>query len=109
MAIPTLRSVQPQVDLIGRPDEFVREPRPAAGAEDRAGLTKCGVHRLVPPARVTELNYVPPCWIELAENRSQARLCIAMTRWKLEEKASHPVPQDIGDHAKIFYEASLCL
>jgi hypothetical protein len=33
---------------------------------------------------VTELNDVPPCWIELTENRRQSRLCIAMTWWKLE-------------------------
>ena len=56
--------------LVGGPDKFVREARPTAGAEDCAGPTKRGVHRLVPPAGVAELNDVAPCWIELAENRS---------------------------------------
>jgi hypothetical protein len=104
MAIPTLRSVQPQINIVGSPDKFVREPRPAAGAEDDAGLTKRRVHRLVPPAGVTELDDVALCWIELVENRSQPRLCIAMTRWKLKEKAPHSLAQDIGDHAKIPYK-----
>ena len=84
MAIPTLRSVQPQVNIVGGPDKFVREARPTAGAENCAGLTKRRVNGLVPPAGVTELNNVPPCWIELTENRRQSRLCIAMTWWKLE-------------------------
>src|SRR4051812_27235719 len=84
VAIPMFRSVQPQVNIVGGSYKFVRKPRPTAAAEDRAGLTKRRVHRLVPPAGVTELNDVPPRWIELPENGKQPRLGIAMTWWKLE-------------------------
>ena len=66
--------------------------------------TKRGVHRLIPPAGMTELNNVTPCWIKLAKNRSQPRLRIAIARRKLEQKAPHPVAQDIGDHPKILHE-----
>ena len=104
MAIPTLWPVQPQIDIVGGPDKFVGKARPAAGAEDRSGLTKRVVNCLVPPAGVTELDDVAAGWIELAQNRVEPRLGIAMTWWKLEQKASHPVAQDIGDHAKILHE-----
>jgi hypothetical protein len=32
-----------------------------------------------------------------------------MTRWKLEEKATHPVAQNIGDHTEISYESFCAL
>ena len=67
MAIPALGAVQPQIDIVSGPNKVVRETRSAAGAEDRAGLTKGRVHCLVPPAGVTELNDIAPCWIELAK------------------------------------------
>jgi|SRR5882757_1149511 len=40
MTIPTFRSVQPQINIVGGPDKFVREARPTAGAEDCAGLPR---------------------------------------------------------------------
>jgi hypothetical protein len=79
-----IRSVQPQVNFVGGPYKLVREPRSTAGAEDCTGPPKRGVHRLVPPAGVSELNDVAPCWIKLAENRNQPRLRVAMTWWELE-------------------------
>ena len=104
MPVPTFRAVQPQVDIVGRPDKLVGKPRPAAGAEDYASLPKRRVYGLVPPAGVTELDYVAPCWIELADNGPQPGLRIAMAWWKLKKKAPHPVAEDIGDHAKILYK-----
>jgi len=100
--------VQPQIDIVRGPDKFVGEARPAAGAEDRSGLAERIVNCLIPPAGVTELDDVTPGWIELADNRSEPRLGISMTWWKLEEKASHPIAQDIGDHAKVRHERFLC-
>src|SRR5688572_20012487 len=83
--------------------KLVREPGPATGAEDYAGLTKRRIYGLVPPAGVTELNDVAPCGIELADNGRQPGLRIAMAWWKLKQKAPHSVAEDIGDHAKILY------
>src|SRR3954447_17370175 len=104
MAIPTLGPVQPQINIVGGPDKFVREPRPAAGAEDRSDLAERIVNCFIPPAGVTELDDVTPSWVELAEYRCEPRFRIPITWGKLEEKASHPVAQDVGDHAKIRYE-----
>ena len=104
MAIPTLGPMQPQIDIVGGSNKLVREPRPAAGAEDRAGLPKGSIHGLVPPAGMTELNDIAEFWIELIDDRGESCLGISITRWKLEEKASHPFAQNIGNHAEISYE-----
>jgi hypothetical protein len=53
---------------------------------------------------VPELDDIPSCRIELAEQRSQPRLCIAMTGWKLEQKAAHSVAKDVGNQPKIPYQ-----
>ena len=66
--------MQSQIDIVRGPDKFVRKARPAAGAEDRAGLAKRSVNCLIPPAGVTELDDVTPGRVELAENRSEPRL-----------------------------------
>src|SRR4051812_17253710 len=105
MAIPALGPMQSQINIVGGPDKFVGESRSAAGAEDRAGLAKRSVNRLIPPACVTELDDIAPSRVELAENRSEPRLRIPMTWGKLEEKAAHPLSQEIGDHAKIRHKS----
>src|SRR3954471_8821203 len=109
MAIPTVWPMQPQIDVVRGPDKFVREARPAAGAEDRAALPEFCVNCLIPPTGVPKLDGVAPRWVELAEDRCLPRFRITMPRWKLEEKAAHPVAEDIGDHAKIGHEGFCAL
>src|SRR5262249_16306096 len=101
VSIPPLRPVHPQIDIVRGPDKFVREARSTGGAEDRASLAERIVNRFIPPTGVTELDDVTPSWIELAENRSEPRLGILITGWKLEKEAAHALAKDIGDHAKI--------
>ena len=87
VAIPALRAVQAHVDLVRRTDEFVGKTRPAAGAEYDPGLLKGAVDLLVPPALVPELHGVAARRIELAYDRLQARLSVAVAWRELEEEA----------------------
>jgi hypothetical protein len=60
--------MKPDVDLVGRPDEFVRKPAPAAGAKDDSGFPKRCVNLPVPPTFVPEFHDVSSVRIELAHD-----------------------------------------
>jgi hypothetical protein len=59
--------MQADVDFVGGPDKLVWQSRPAAGAENYAGLPKGVVNVFVPPTGVPELDDVAPRGIELAD------------------------------------------
>jgi hypothetical protein len=93
--------VKSHVNLISRFDEFVGKTGPAARAKNEPRLPKGGVDLLVPPALVPEFHGVAARWIELAHDRIQARLGVAGAWRQLEKKASHPLTEDVGDHAEV--------
>jgi len=59
---------------------------------------------LVPPAGVPEFDDIATGGIELAHNRVQPRLCVAVARRQLKQEAAHLLAQNIGEEAKIPYE-----
>jgi hypothetical protein len=48
--IPPFRTMHADMDFVRRSNEFVWQPRRAAGAEDNARLAKGAIDFLVPPA-----------------------------------------------------------
>jgi len=99
--IPALGAMQADVNFVGGPDKLVGQARSAAGAEDDSGLPEGVVNFLLPPARMPKLHHVAARGIELVHNRVQPRFCVAVARRQLEQKAAHPVPQNIGNDAEI--------
>ena len=68
MPIPALGTVQANINLLGRSDELIRQPRSAAGAEDYPSLAKGAVDLFVPPAGMPEFDDVAARGIKLADN-----------------------------------------
>src|SRR4029453_10482052 len=97
VAIPSFGAVETDVDVRGGDNELVRQARPAAGAEDYAGLAECLIDPLVPPALVPELHDVPPPWVELGNNPVQPGARVLKAPRKLEQKTSHARSEKIGD------------
>ena len=96
--------MQADVNFIGCPDKLIGQAWPAAAAEDNSGLFKGPIHFLIPPAGVPKLHYIAAREIELAHNRVQPRLCVAVARRQLKQEAAHLLAQNIGEEAKIPYE-----
>src|SRR4051794_30782662 len=78
--IPALGAMQTDINLIGCPDKLVGQAWPAAGAKDNSGLLKGPVNFLIPPTSVPEFDDIATRGIELAHNRVQPRLCVAVAR-----------------------------
>ncbi len=60
------------------------------------------IYSLVPPTGVTKLHHIALGRVELAENVAQSRLCKTVTRRELEQKAAHPITEDIGISSQTF-------
>ena len=84
--------MEAEIDVVGRLDQLVRQPRAAAGAEDDAGFAKGVIHVLVPPAAVPKFDDVAPARVELADDRVQPRGGIVEARGQLEQQAAHLRP-----------------
>lgn len=104
VAIPTLGPMKSDIDLIARPDQFVRQPRRAARAKRRVHLLEREEGVLVPPTAMPELNHVSVARIELIEYPFESSRAVAKARRKLKEKASHVRRQQTIDKPKILYE-----
>jgi hypothetical protein len=96
--------VEADIDVVGGPDQLVRQPRPAARAEDDPGRPEGLVDLLPPPARVPELDDVAPPRLELAHDRRQPLRRIVEARRQLEQQASHVRPEQVGDMAEVTHQ-----
>ena len=67
--IPSDGAMKTDVDLVGRPDEFVRKPGSAAGTEDDTCFSERSLNFLIPPTLVSEFHNVSAARIELAHDR----------------------------------------
>src|SRR3954462_4850544 len=56
--VPLLHAVKADIDLIGSLDQLVRQPGPAARAEDRSRVPKGRVDALIPPRAMPEFHHV---------------------------------------------------
>src|SRR5690348_11912261 len=104
MPVPTQRTMEAHVYLVGCLDEFVRQAGAAARAEDDPGVAKGAIDILVPPALVPEFHHVPPCRIELVHDRGKPGLGISVARRELKEKAPHPLTEDVGNDSEVAYQ-----
>src|SRR4051812_38935192 len=73
MPIPTLGPMKPDVNLIRRLHQFIRQPRPAARTEDDPPLPKRRQPPPPPPASMPKLPPLPPLRLKLAHDRAQPR------------------------------------
>ena len=101
MPVPAFGPVQPNVDFIGCTNQIIRKAGPAAGAEDRACITKRREHRFIPPTGVTKLHDIAPRGVKLAQNPTQSYFRKPVARRKLEQKAAHVVTENVGDQSEI--------
>src|SRR3954451_16983746 len=86
---PALRSVQPDVYIISRFNEFIRKLGTAAGAKNYSSLPKSSIDGLVPPADVAKLHNVAPRRVKLGEDRFESCFSKAIAWRKLKQKAAH--------------------
>ena len=72
--------MEANIDFVRCANEFIWQPRRAAGAEDNACLAKGAVDFLVPPAGVPEFDDVAPRGIELTYDVLEPYLGVAIAR-----------------------------
>ena len=65
VAVPLFDSVESDVYLVRRIDQFVRQPRTAARAKDDATRTKGGKDSFIPPAAMSKLHDIPSGGVQL--------------------------------------------
>src|SRR4026208_828456 len=105
MAIPLAHSIEPDINFVCRPDQLLRQPRSAAGAENDIVGAKSVENTLVPPAAMAEFDDITSGGIELGDDALEAGPAEVKAGRKLKKKAAHARTKEVGDVSKVANES----
>ena len=101
MAIPLVHSMEPDINFVCCPDQLVRQPRAAAGAENDIVGAKSVEDALVPPAAMPEFDDITSGWLELGDDALQPGAAKVKAGRELKEKAAHARTKEVGDMSEV--------
>ena len=99
-------TMEPNIDLVSCLDQFVGQARAAAGTKSNSIIAECREDALVPPAWMAKFHHVTPGRIQLRDDPVKPRSGIMETGRELEEKATHPGTEKIGNKSEVADEGA---